>query len=300
MKRVKVFLSLIIISVILFASSSLGYAIGFYAEEIYDSVFVIYSENSLGSGFAIGKNCIITNAHVISNEQNVYVKSYEGETYKAAIVGIDEVKDIAVLAIADAEFPYLPIADASTMNIGDDIYAIGAPKSMAYTLTKGVISAKERLIGRNTYIQIDAAINEGNSGGPLLNDNGQVLGINTLKMSNSEGIGLAIPVHVICNYLNELNIEINSSGNVVNDVKISSENETSPTHAENNHNSQKDIIATDNKIISDGSAIVFAVAVISLIGNVILFVLLQYQKKKNESLKHDPKERTDFDIDIWE
>ena len=94
------------------------------------------------------------------------------------------------------------------MKTGDDIYAIGAPKGMAYTLTKGGVSAKERMIGNKSYIQIDAAINEGNSGGPLLNDAGQVLGMNTLKMSDSEGIGLAIPVNRICEYLKSLGIEL--------------------------------------------------------------------------------------------
>ena len=300
MKPIKVLLSLMIVVAILFASTLSVYAIGFNAEEVYESVFVVYSENSLGSGFAVGKNCIVTNAHVISNERNVYVKSYGGEEYQATILGINEFQDIAVLVITGAEFSYLPIADLSVMNTGDDIYAIGAPKSMAYTLTKGVISAKERIVGYNTYIQIDAAINEGNSGGPLLNDSGQVLGMNTLKMSDSEGIGLAIPENVICDYLNELGIELVSSGNVVDKVLPSTEDTIEPTQSNSNDETQNDKPSTESESISVITYVAFVIAGVSLIGNVVLLVLLIYQKKKNLTLKYDPKERTDFDIDIWE
>ena len=299
MKPIKVLLSLMFVVAVLFASTFSVYAIGFSAEEVYESVFVVYAGNSLGSGFAVGKNCIVTNAHVISNARNVYVKTYGGDEYRAIILGVDETKDIAVLAVAGAEFPYLPIADYSTMNTGDDIYAIGAPKSMEYTLTKGVISAKERIVGRNTYIQIDAAINEGNSGGPLLNDSGEVLGMNTLKMSDSEGIGLAIPSTVICDYLSELEIELDNVGNVVDEVSPPVEDTTSPPQIDDEE-SQNDKTPVENEIIPAITYVAFIVAGISLIGNVVLFILLIYQKKKNLTLKYDPKERTDFDIDIWE
>ena len=190
MKAIRVLLSLIMVMAVLLASTLSVSAIGFEAETVYESVFVIYSGNSLGSGFAVGENCIVTNAHVIGNEENITVITYGGAEHKATVLGINVYEDIAVLIVEDAVFPYLTIADTSTMKTGDDIYAIGAPKGMAYTLTKGGISAKERMIGNRAYIQIDAAINEGNSGGPLLNDAGQVLGMNTLKMSDTEGIGL--------------------------------------------------------------------------------------------------------------
>ncbi len=98
------------------------------------------------------------------------------------------------------------------MKTGDDIYAIGAPKGMAYTLTKGSVSAKERMIGKDPCIQIDAPINQGNSGDPLLNDAGEVLGMNTMKMSDSEGIGLAIPISRICDYLSSIGIALSNSG----------------------------------------------------------------------------------------
>lgn len=296
MKPVKVVLCLIIVLAVLFASPLSAYAIGFEAETVYESVFVIYSGDSLGSGFAIGENCIVTNAHVIDNENSITVETYDGMEYPAYVLGINDNEDIAILMVEDVVFPYLTIADISTMKTGDDIYAIGAPKGMAYTLTKGGISAKERTIGSRVYIQIDAAINEGNSGGPLLNDLGLVLGMNTLKISDSEGIGLAIPSNRICDYIKSLGIDIDVNGNVVDTIaaphplppteseKIEDENDTDP----------------QREHVPAVTYVALVVAGLSLIGNVILVILLIYQKKKNITLQYDPRERTDFDIDILE
>lgn len=297
MKPIRVLLSLLMVMAILLASPVSVSAIGFEAETIYESIFVIYSGNSLGSGFALGTNCIITNAHVIADNSQISVLSYSGNEYKATVLGINESEDIAVLVVENGDFPYLAVADTSVMKTGDDIYAIGAPKGMAYTLTKGTVSAKERIIQNNSYIQIDAAINEGNSGGPLLNDNGQVLGMNTLKMSDSEGIGLAIPINRICDYLQSLDIELTENGNISNEIDLpqTTVDSSIPTEDESDQTDTH----TDEKI----PAITFiacAIAALSLSCNIVLAVMLIYQKKKNLTLQYDPKERTDFEIDIWE
>lgn len=297
MKPIRVLLSLLMVMAILFASTLSASAIGFEAETIYESIFVIYSGNFLGSGFALGTNCIITNAHVIADNSQIAVLSYSGNEYKAAVLGINESEDIAVLVVENGDFPYLAVADTSVMKTGDDIYAIGAPKGMAYTLTKGTVSAKERIIRNNSYIQIDAAINEGNSGGPLLNDNGQVLGMNTLKMSDSEGIGLAIPINRICDYLQSLDIELTENRNISNviDLPQTTVDSSIPTEDENDQ--------TDTHTDEKFPAITFiacAIATLSLSCNIVLAVMLIYQKKKNLTLQYDPKERTNFEIDIWE
>lgn len=297
MKSLKVLLSLMVVMAVLLATSLPTFAIGFVAEEVYESVFVIYSGNSLGSGFSIGKDCIITNAHVIDNPESVVVKTYSGEEYDAFVVGIDQEQDLAVLGVNGVEFPYLTIADSSSIKTGDDIYAIGAPKSMAYTLTKGVISAQNREIRGNKYIQIDAAINEGNSGGPLLNDEGQVLGINTLKMSDSEGIGLAIPMETVQSFLINLDLEIDESGNVTGEIKPPSNSNDTNDETEEQDKSNKKNDETEKQTFIP-LIVVCIIAVLSLIGNVVLGIALVYQKKKNLNLKYDPRERTDFDIDI--
>lgn len=297
MKPIRVLLSLIIGVVVLFASNLSVQAIGFEAETVYESVFVIYSGNALGSGFAISENCIVTNAHVITQKQDITVVTYGNEKYKASVADINENEDIAVLYVKNAKFPFLTVADHTSMKTGDDIYAIGAPKGMTYTLTKGGISAKERIIGKYSYIQIDAAINEGNSGGPLLNDSGQVLGMNTLKMSDSEGIGIAIPINRICNYLNILDISIGATRYAGNAGDV--QEETPSTDSSNNKKTEND----RPKEVGTTPVITFiaiGVTGISLIGNIILIILLIYQKKKNLTLKFDPSERTDFEIDLLE
>ena len=296
MKLQKVLLSLICVVAVLLALPLSASAIGFTAEEKYNSVFVVTSGNSLGSGFAVGENCIITNAHVLDNTNNIVLTTYAGETHTAYLVGYDQDKDIAVLGVKAAKFTPLTIADYKSLNTGDDVYAIGAPKSMAYTLTKGVISAKERKIGKYTYIQTDAAINEGNSGGPLLNDAGNVIGINTLKMSDSEGIGLAIPMTVVSDFLKSLNIELDENGNVAEAIvqENKDEGKDKPSNKDEDKEQEK---PTNTPLVVTILAIALCV---SIAGNIVLVILLVFQKRKNLNLKYDPRERTDFDIDILE
>lgn len=297
MKLQKVLLSLICVVAVLLALPLSASAIGFTAEEKYNSVFVVTSGNSLGSGFAVGENCIITNAHVLDNPNNIVLTTYAGETHTAYLVGYDQDKDIAVLGVKDAKFTPLTIADYKSLNTGDDVYAIGAPKSMAYTLTKGVISAKEREIGKYKYIQTDAAINEGNSGGPLLNDEGNVIGVNTLKMSDSEGIGLAIPMTVVSDFLKSLNIELDENGNVSETIVQETQDEekdTPPTEKDKDKNEK------ENANIPLVVTILLIALCVSVAGNVVLIISLVFQKRKNLNLKYDPRERTDFDIDILE
>lgn len=298
MRTIKVLVSLLVLAAVLFASVLPANAIGFDAEEVYKSVFVVYSGNSLGSGFAIGENCIVTNAHVIENVHSITLTSYEGNKYTASLLGIDEDKDIAVLIIKDASFPYLKMANLSTVKIGDDIYAIGVPKGMAYTLTKGTVSAKERIVENESFIQIDAAINEGNSGGPLLNDAGEVLGMNTMKMTDSEGIGLAIPADRIASTLKELGVEMDTNGNV--NSTMNTPNTTTPIEVPSDTDKSKDTEQQEKNSLPTVTYAAIVIAAVSLLGNIILVILLIYQKRKNLSIKYNPKERTDFDIDILE
>lgn len=310
MKQLRVLLSFIIVVAVLLASTLSVAAIGFEAEEIYESVFVIYSGNSLGSGFALGENCVITNAHVIGDTRDITVQTYGGDEYRASVIGMNEEEDIAVLAVEDGDFPYLEIADLDEMKTGDDIYAIGAPKGMAYTLTKGGISAKERKIGNQTYIQLDAPINEGNSGGPLLNDDGQVLGVNTLKMNDSEGIGLAIPITRVCDYLEDLDIDLDKNGNVKGSVDVPDRDQrpsyTPKTEQEDDTEPQR---PTGTPLVTY-VAIVFGL--VCLVVNCVLIGLLikknrlitslqtALQQMQLPPIQYDPSERTDFDIDILE
>lgn len=294
----KVIVLIVCVATLLLASPLSAAAIGFDAEKTYESIFVITSGNALGSGFAIGENCVVTNAHVIDDRENIRVTTYSGENHRAYLVGYDEDKDIAVLGIDGVKFTPIAVADFQALKVGEEVYAIGAPKSMAYTLTKGVVSAKDRKVGNYTYIQTDAAINEGNSGGPLLNDEGHVIGVNTLKMLDSEGIGLAIPAPVIVQYIQSLHITVDEKGNVPQPINPQGQEDPAPTEAPPKTETPEKEPGAVEKSAPWYTSVLLPVAVVSLVLNVVLFILWVYEKKRNIVKPYDPKERTDFDIEI--
>jgi serine protease Do len=155
---------------------------------------------ALGSGFIIDKKgIVITNNHVINDAEDIVVIVGGDKEYKATIVGADPLSDIAVLQIASKE-KFIPVkfGDSDKARIGDWVIAIGNPFGLGGTVTSGIISARNRSIGLSRYedyIQTDASINSGNSGGPLFDMEGNVIGINTaiLGQSGSIGIGFSIP-----------------------------------------------------------------------------------------------------------
>lgn len=159
-------------------------------------------QRSLGSGFIISADgYIITNNHVIGDADKITVRLTGKEEYTAKVIGTDEKTDIAVIKInAKHPLPTLLLGTSANLQVGDWVVAIGNPFGLEQTVTAGIVSAKGRAIGAGPYddfIQTDASINPGNSGGPLLNLNGEVIGINTAIMSQSGGnigIGFAIPI----------------------------------------------------------------------------------------------------------
>ena len=156
--------------------------------------------SALGSGFIIDeKGIVITNNHVIQDAEDIVVRVDGDKEYKATIIGQDPLSDIAVLKIESKEkFTPVKFGNSDKARIGDWVIAIGNPFGLGGTVTSGIISARNRSIGLSRYedyIQTDASINSGNSGGPLFNMNGDVIGINTaiLGQSGSIGIGFSIP-----------------------------------------------------------------------------------------------------------
>ncbi len=156
--------------------------------------------SALGSGFIIDANgIVITNNHVIQGADDIIVRVSGDKEFKAKVVGADPLSDIAVLQLETEEkFKPVKFGDSDKARIGDWVIAIGNPFGLGGTVTSGIISARNRSIGLTRYedyIQTDASINQGNSGGPLFNMNGEVIGINTaiLGRSGSIGIGFSIP-----------------------------------------------------------------------------------------------------------
>jgi len=168
--------------------------------------------SSLGSGFIINKNgTIITNNHVINNAEDIVVKVGNKE-YEAKVLGADPYSDLAVLKIdTNEKFTPVKFGNSDKARVGDWVVAIGNPFGLGGTVTSGIISARNRDINLTRYddfIQTDASINQGNSGGPLFNLDGDVIGINTAIIapgqSGSIGIGFAIPANAASNVITQL------------------------------------------------------------------------------------------------
>ncbi len=167
--------------------------------------------SALGSGFIIDeKGVVITNNHVIQGAEDVFVRVNGEKNLRAKVIGADPGMDLAVLQIeSDQKFTPVKFGDSDTARIGDWVIAIGNPFGLGGTVTAGIVSARNRSIGLSRYedyIQTDASINQGNSGGPLFNMNGDVVGINTaiLGQSGSIGIGFAIPSNSAKKVINQL------------------------------------------------------------------------------------------------
>ena len=167
--------------------------------------------SALGSGFVIDKNgTVITNNHVIKGAEDIVVRFSNDKEYKAEIIGSDPLSDVAVLKIKSSDkFQPVKFGNSDKARIGDWVIAIGNPFGLGGTVTSGIISARNRNIGLSRYedfIQTDASINQGNSGGPLFNMDGDVVGINTaiLGQSGSIGIGFSIPSNSAKRVINQL------------------------------------------------------------------------------------------------
>lgn len=225
---------LLLFSLLFSFTATLSYAMDSYAdlvEELMPSVVnistekkTIASENenidnvmlepgldgreALGSGFFIRNNgYILTNAHVINGAKKITVVTDEGKTYEAKIVGVDKPSDLAVLKIGsvgkdkkEETFKNIKFGNADKARIGDQVLTFGNPYGLGVSISQGIISAKSRNIGLNEqqYIQTDAAINQGNSGGPMFNLDGEVIGVNAAIFTarGANGVGFSLPSNI--------------------------------------------------------------------------------------------------------
>jgi serine protease Do len=181
-----------------------------------------FTRQSLGSGVIVdAKGFILTNNHVVEGASKIKVNLAGDEDYTAKVVATDPLSDLAVIKIeGKKDFPYARIGDSKAMKVGDWVLAIGSPFGLQQTVTAGIISATGRVFGSeiangagyqsmlfNDYLQTDAAINQGNSGGPLVNMNGEVVGINSFistQSRSSAGVGFAVPSHIFTNVYNQI------------------------------------------------------------------------------------------------
>lgn len=168
-------------------------------ENSINSIVIIRTLEKQASGFSINENgFIITNSHNLKNKYNeissiIQIITTDEKIHSAELIGYSEELDIALLK-SDKKIKPLELADSEKIKKGESVIAIGTPEGFSFSVTNGIISATNRLGPNNLpiYLQTNAELNQGNSGGPLINKNGKVVGINNFKIKNSEGIGFAL------------------------------------------------------------------------------------------------------------
>ena len=173
----------------------------------------LQERGAVGSGFIISPDgYIITNHHVVAGSEEVTVELTDRREFRAQIVGLDEPSDLALLKIQADGLPYVSFGDSDRLRVGEWVLAIGSPFGLEFSAAAGIVSAKGRSMGQSSYnymsfIQSDVAINQGNSGGPLFNMEGEVIGINSQILSSSggsNGISFSIPSNVALNVISQL------------------------------------------------------------------------------------------------
>ena len=168
-------------------------------EEVIKSVVNVGTDKSAGTGFVVKEGgYIVTNLHVLQDANYVKIQSFDGSIYDANIVGIDPEVDLALLQVPN-NFEALQLADSDNVEIGEKVIAIGNPLGLSFTVTEGIVSSVDRTgpSGLEAYIQTDVTLNPGNSGGPLINKKGEVIGINNFKIGGAEGLGFALESNII-------------------------------------------------------------------------------------------------------
>ncbi len=180
-------------------------------EDAIKSVVTIKTDISQGSGFIIAsEGYIVTNAHVMEGATVASIITYDGKTHRVSRIGENPTMDIILLKINDTGYSLLELANSDNVQVGEKVIAIGNPLGLQFSVSEGIISAVHRE-GSNkikAYIQTDAALNPGNSGGPLINKEGKVAGINNFKVGGSENIGFALESNYIKEVINDISMQV--------------------------------------------------------------------------------------------
>ena len=171
------------------------------------SVVVIITNNGQGSGFVIASGgYVVTNAHVIDGATAATIITSDNQQHKVSLVGEDTTMDVALLKMDSSNYNPLELGDSNNVVQSERVIAIGNAEGTGFSVTQGSISNinKAGENGLNVYFQIDAALNPGNSGGPLIDSNGKVIGLNTFKISNTENMGFALEANYIKSTINDI------------------------------------------------------------------------------------------------
>ena len=179
-------------------------------EKAIKGVVTVKTNTGQGTGFFITKDgYLITNEHVIDGATAAGIITYDGELHQVKLIGVDARMDIGLLKI-EGNYDLLDLGNSNDISVGEKVIAIGNPLGLQFSVSEGIISAVHRAGPNNinAYIQTDAALNPGNSGGPLINKKGEVIGINNFKIGSSESLGFALESNYIKDVVNQISMQV--------------------------------------------------------------------------------------------
>jgi len=172
----------------------------YQGQEISQAVLKVNTASGSGSSFFVPEfNVAVTNYHVVGNNREVALEDLNQNRYLARVINANPISDLAILQVVDPlpELPPLSLAEVDSLSNRDQVYVMGYPFGMPFTITEGIVSSTRQLLEGRYYIQTDAAVNPGNSGGPVLNTKGQVVGVTTAKFTHADNVGFAIPIDTL-------------------------------------------------------------------------------------------------------
>jgi S1-C subfamily serine protease len=178
-------------------------------EDVVKAVVSVRTDVSQGSGFIINEDgYVVTNYHVIDGAEEIQVLTYEKGLKSAELIGSDPTGDVALLKIS-WDYDYLEFDDSDDVRIGEKVIAVGNPHGLSFSVTEGIISALNRngFSNEEAYIQTDVPLNPGNSGGPLINKAGKVIGVNNWKIGGAESLGFALESNYAIDLINNIAVE---------------------------------------------------------------------------------------------
>ena len=207
--RLSLFAALLILGVATVCCADFSQAV----KTVDPAIVTITTSIGEGSGFFVSLDGhILTNHHVVKDASgDITVKLQNGETLKASVQNISPERDLAILKTTRGNLPIVQFASSENIELGQNVAAIGAPLGLEHSVTTGVVSSISREIEDQTYIQIDAALNQGNSGGPVINDQGQVVGVAVMVAAAAQNVGFAIPSVDVMRFLQANDVSFNAA-----------------------------------------------------------------------------------------
>ena len=199
-------------------------------EKARSAIVTIETQAGFGTGFLIQKNgTLVTNYHVIEDARQITVTLESGEVYKSAyVLRTDEEKDIAVLRIEGADLPFLRLGNSESMKVGEEVMAIGTPEGLEQTASTGIVSGRRMVPPGYQLIQTTAPISHGSSGGPLLNRNGECIGVIAAFLADGQNLNFAIPINYVRGIMDSLALSSNTTPRLISGTAITAVNSAPP------------------------------------------------------------------------